>query len=673
MSDWRHWRLRTGEGGTLELFLAVADRSVNVLHGGVLDELEDVLEYLRSEAPPGVILGSDPNRSFAMGADVAEFAKLETRDQALAMLRRGQRLFQDWANLGCPTAAVIRGHCLGGGLELALACDYRIAESDSQAWIGLPEVRLGIHPGYGGSVRLPALIGDRKALRMMVTGETVSDAVALKLRLVDAVAPRRHSYAVARERIRRHPVPYRPPWRDRVPHLPALRRAVAWAYYQGVKSVAPKERYPAPYRLLEHWRGLGEDSTEALESEAQSVASLFESPQARQLTRIFLLRQELKSQAPSGRETSSAHVIGAGVMGGDIAVWCALNGLRVTLQDTEPERIAPVLRRARRLLDRRPEDARAALDRLIPDPEGHGVGSADLVIEAIPENLEAKQDLYRQLQFRMRPDALLATNTSSLPLENLAEVLDEPSRLVGIHFFNPVSRMPLVEVIRHDSGQQALIERATGFVRRIHRVPLVVRSSPGFLVNRVLMPYLMEAVRLREEGSSVTAIDRSAMEFGMPMGPLKLADTVGLDVCFAAGSVLAEAHGVEMPKSLAEAVEAGNLGRKTGRGFYRWKNGKANRPRSGKPPPDCVDRLILSMVREAVHCLHEGLVERADWIDAGLVLGAGFAPFTGGPLQLARQRDAEAVRRRLDELERRHGPRFSPGPGWDSEYLRKKA
>ncbi len=671
MSDWRHWRLDAGEGGGLRLFLAVADRSVNVLHGAALDEFEDVLERLRSRAPPGIVLSSDPERAFAMGADVTEFAKLENRDQALETLRRGQRLFQDWANLECPTVAAIRGHCLGGGLELALACDYRVAESEGQGRIGLPEVRLGIHPGYGGSVRLPALIGDWKALRMMVTGRTVSAAGALRLGLVDAVAPRRQLLATAREMLRSRRAPRRPPWRERAPRAPTLRRAVAWACARQVEKTAPREHYPAPHQLLEFWRDISRNPEEALEAEARSVASLFESPQARQLTRMFLLRQELKAQASGGEEMAHAHVVGSGVMGGDIAIWCALNGLRVTLQDTEPERIAPVIRRAHRTLAHRPEDAQATMDRLIPDPEGHGAGSADLVIEAISENLEAKRDLFLQLQSRTRADALLATNTSSLPLESLAEVLDDPARLVGVHFFNPVLKMPLVEVIYHDPGQRALIERAAGFVRRIRRAPLVVRSSPGFLVNRVLMPYLLEAVRLREEGLPAGAIDRAAVAFGMPMGPLRLADMVGLDICLAAGTVLAEAHGAEIPKTLIEKVEAGRLGRKTGRGFYRWKNGEARRSRGRTPPPDCADRLILSMAREAVRCLREGLVERADWIDAGMVLGTGFAPFTGGPLQLVRQRGADAVRRRLEELERRYGPRFAPGPGWDSEDLRK--
>ena len=671
MNNWRHWRLETGEGGNLELYLEVADRSVNVLHSGVLDELEEVLEHLYTESPPGVILGSDPERVFAMGADVTEFTKLKDRNQALAMLHRGQKLFEDWANLDCPTIAAIRGHCLGGGLELALACDYRIAESGPQVQIGLPEVRLGIHPGYGGSVRLPALVGDMKALRMMVTGKAVSGTEALKLKLVDAVVPRRQLYPTAREILRRRPAERRLSWRDRVPRVPALRNAVAWAYARGVRSVAPKEHYPAPYRLLKHWQGMSEDSATALESEAQSVADLFETSQSRQLTRVFLLRQELNSQASDREGVSSVHVVGAGVMGGDIAIWCALNGLRVTLQDMGPEQIAPVIRRARRLLDRRPEDTRAVLDRLIPDPEGHGAEAADLVIEAIFENLGAKQELHRRLQSRMRPDALLASNTSSLPLERLAQTLDDPSRLIGIHFFNPVSKMPLVEVISHDPGQQPLIGRAAGFVRRIRRVPLIVKSSPGFLVNRVLMPYLLEAVRLREEGLPVATIDHVATAFGMPMGPLKLADMVGLDICLAAGSTLAEAQGVEIPKTLTETVEAGHLGRKTGRGFYRWKNGEVKRLRSRKPSRDCEDRLVLSMVREAVHCLHEGLVERAEWIDAGLILGTGFAPFTGGPLALVRRRGTEAVCRRLEELEKRYGPRFAPGPGWDSEHLHK--
>ena len=657
----------------------MADRSVNVLHRGVLNEFEEVLEQLSADVPAGVVLGTDPRRAFAMGADVGEFAELENREQALEMLRRGQGLFKVWEDLDCPTVAAIRGYCLGGGLELALACDYRVAESEPATSIGLPEVRLGIHPGYGGSVRLPLLVGDLRALQMMVTGRIVSGKEALRSGLVDAVAPRRQLHAVAREMLVRCPVPRRATWRNRIPYASAMRRAVVWGYVRNLRSRLPRSHYPAPYRLLEHWQGMDAEPKAAFDAEARSVADLFDSPSSRQLVRMFLLRQTLKDQAlkgqalkgqaSGGKAAFRVHVVGAGVMGGDIAVWCALQGLRVTLQDTEPERIAPVIKRACKMLATRPEGAQPTLDRLTPDPQGCGIEAADVVIEAVPENLEIKQDLYRRLRERIRPDTLLATNTSSLPLDRLAQVLDEPSRLVGMHFFNPVFRMALVEVIHHHPEQSPLVARATEFVRRIRRIPLVVRSSPGFLVNRVLMPYLMEAVRLLEEGGSAAAIDRAAVDCGMPMGPLKLADTVGLDVCLAAGSVLAEAHGLELPSALRRKVEAGDLGRKTGRGFYRWKNGNVKRGFARKPPADCADRLMLSMVREAVHCLREGLVERADWIDAGLVLGAGFVPSSGGPLALVRERGADTVRRRLEELQRRYGPRFSPGPGWDSEHL----
>ena len=665
MSDWRHWRLVQAEDGHAELTLAVADRSVNVLHGGVLDEFEQVVEQISAAGPSGVILGTDPECGFVLGADVNEFVDLVDRKQVLEMLFRGQQLFEAWARLECPTVAAIRGGCLGGGLELALACDYRVVESGPETRLGLPEVRLGIHPGYGGSVRLPALVGDLRALQLMVTGRTVSGTEALRMGLADAVAPRRQLRAAALGMIRRRPARRTASWYRRIPHMRKLRRAVAWAFARGMASRVSKEHYPAPYRLLEHWRGMSANFSESLESEAASVADLFETKPARQLTRMFLLRQELNSRASGSQAVSSVHVVGAGVMGGDIAAWCALQGLRVTLQDTAPERIAPAIGRAHRLFAGRLKEMRPVLDRLVPDPEGLGAHSADLVIEAIPEDIEMKKGLYRWLQSRMRAEALLATNTSSLPLEALAQALDEPARLVGIHFFNPVFKMPLVEVIHHHPDQADLIAQAMGFVRRIKRVPLAVQSSPGFLVNRVLMPYLMEAVRLLDEGLSAATIDRAATAFGMPMGPLKLADTIGLDVCLAAGSVLAQARGLEVPKALSKAVEAGNLGRKTGRGFYVWKGGKArSRARGQRPSQDCTDRLVLSMVREAVHCLQEGLVERADWIDAGLVFGSGFAPFLGGPLELVRGRGVETVRRRLEQLERQHGTRFAPGSGW---------
>ena len=414
------------------------------------------------------------------------------------------------------------------------------------------------------------------------------------------------------------------------------------------------------------------DPETALSQEADSVQQLFRTSAAQQLVRLFLLREELKRTAEVGAQFRRVHVIGAGAMGGDIAAWCALRGLEVTVQDLDAQRIAPVFMRASRLFARHPGQQRAARDRLMADPAGAGVAQADVVIEAVFEDRDVKRDIYRQVEPRLKDGALLATNTSSLCLEELAQELERPSRLLGLHFFNPVARMPLVEVVRFHSEQATDVARAQAFAKRIGRVPLVVRSAPGFLVNRVLLPYLMEAVRMLEEGAPAVLIDRAAKDYGMPMGPLELADTVGLDICLAAGSVLAGAYGLELPDRLRAQVDAGNLGRKSGRGFYVWKKDRAvrarRRPRA-RLPEDGADRLLLSMVRAAVHCLHENLVEHADWIDAGIVLGTGFAPHRGGPLAGVRAGGAEDMQRRLEELAQRYGDRFAPGPGWGAVAL----
>ena len=672
MSGWRHWALERPDGGPAVLTLAVADRAANVLHRAALDELEEVAAELERAAPAGVILRGAPGRAFCPGADVREFARLRDAAEALELLRRGQELFARWHALPCPTAAVLRGYCLGGGLELALACTYRVADADPGLKLGLPEVRLGIHPGYGGTVRLPRRVGDLAALRLMLAGRTLDGRAARRLGLVDAVAPERGLEAAARALLEGRPRPRRAAWWKRWPRAAWLRAPAVRQVGRTLRRRARPEHYPAPWALLDCWRRTPRAEADALAAEADSVAALFDTPAARQLTRLFLLREDLKRAPEEAPEpVARAHVIGAGVMGGDIAAWCAARGLRVTLQDADPERLAPAFRRAERLFARHgPRRARAMRDRLTPDPDGCGAAAADLVLEAIVEDAAAKRELYRTLEPRLRPEALLATNTSSLRLEELAAELARPERLVGVHFFNPVARMPLIEVIRHHPEQGAGIERARAFARRLGKAPVVVRSSPGFLVNRALLPYLLEAVRLLEEGASAAAVDRAAKDYGMPMGPLELADLVGLDVCLAAGSELAARLGGTVPARLREQVEAGRLGRKTGRGFHVWKRGRARPGRAGKKsPPDGRDRLIMSLVREAVHCWHERLVERADWVDAALVLGAGFAPHRGGPLQAVREEGADAVRRRLDGLARRHGERFEPGPGWDAPEL----
>ncbi len=670
MNQWRHWRLTWDQDGNVELLLEVSGRSANVLHREVLDEFEDVLDRLNAMAPPGVILGTSPGRAFSVGADVREFSGLRSRQEALQMLQRGQELFERWSQLECPTAAAIRGYCLGGGLELALACDYRVAEYRPDSRIGLPEVRLGIHPGYGGTVRLAEVIGDVQALQLCAMGKSVTVAQARRMELVDLMVSARHLHAAARLLLKHGEKPRRAPWWQRLPHMPALRWPVVAVYLRIMRKLLPKHQYPAPYLMLAHWQRMSSKRGEALRQEAESVATLCEYPQTRQMVRAFLLREELKHSFPKDDAVAHVHVVGAGAMGADIASWCAMQGLRVTLHDVDMAGLGRAVGRAHRRMLRRGYDVQDAMDLLHPDPQGAGIASADVVIEAIIEKREAKQQLFRSLEARLKPEALLATNTSSLPLAELADALRDPERLVGIHFFNPVNRIKLVEVIHHGAGQEALIRQAGSFVRRIDRLPAVVRSTPGFMVNRILMPYVLEAMLLREEGVSAATIDRAATEFGMPVGPLELADLVGLDICMAAGAVLEQAYGLAVPKILQDMVAAGDLGFKSESGFYKWPDGDKQGRRGRVPPPGCTERLVLSMVRAAVHCLHDDVVESADMIDAGMMLAAGFAPHLGGPLQMVRTEGAENMRRRLEQLEKHCGPRFAPGPGWDSERLR---
>jgi len=409
-----------------------------------------------------------------------------------------------------------------------------------------------------------------------------------------------------------------------------------------------------------------------LAGEVESVAALLAGDTARNLIRCFFLQEGLKALGRDhGFEARRVHVVGAGVMGGDIAAWCALRGLRVTLQDQSPERLAPALARARRLFERKlrqPRLVQAALDRLVPDVDGDGAAQADVVIEAIFENVEAKQALMRRVEPRLKPGALLATNTSSIRLEVLAEALERPGRLIGLHFFNPVARMQLVEVVHGKDSDASSIADGIRFTRQIDRLPLPVTSSPGFLVNRVLMPYLLEAVRLESEGIQAEVIDQAALDFGMPMGPIELADTVGLDICLSVAEILAGTMAVEVPERLRSLVEAGRLGRKSGRGFYVFRDGKAVKAKYGKGmygPDDLQDRLVMSLLNEVVACLREGIVEDADRLDAGIVFATGFAPFRGGPMHHIETVGAAALKATLERLSGSHGDRFRPDPGWD--------
>lgn len=668
--SYRHWRPVQDSEGIVWLTLDRAESGTNALSSEVLEELARLLDNIAGGSPRGVVIRSGKANGFIAGADVHEFTRIANHNEALELIQRGQSILARIEQLPVPTVAMISGFCLGGGLELALACRYRIAASTPETKLGAPEVQLGIHPGFGGTVRLTRLLGPIAALDLMLTGRAIDGRKAKQLGLVDYAVPERQLVNAARATILHPPPPRRPGLLQAIPGMAPLRPLFAWYLRGNVARKASRQHYPAPYALIDLWqRYSGNPATMYLE-EARSVATLITGSTARNLLRVFFLQERLKTQGRGADFTPRfVHLIGGGTMGGDIAAWCVLQGFHVTIQDLDHGRLAKVVQRAGGLFRKKlrtPRLVQAALDRLIPDRDGAGLGRADVVIEAIFEDADAKRALYRQIEPRLRPDALLATNTSSIPLEELGQALTKPGRLVGLHFFNPVAKMQLVEVVAAAGTDPAMVARAMAFVGAIKRLPLPVKSSPGFLVNRILLPYLLEAVAMEMEGIPAGAIDRAAVEFGMPMGPILLADTVGLDICLSVARILARHYPIEVPKRLEELVAAGRLGRKSGHGFYAYKNQQPVRPPGKAAPPlsELAERLILRLLNEAVASLREKVVADGELLDAGVIFGTGFAPFHGGPLHYLQTKGPEALRQRLDEYVMRYGSRFTADQGW---------
>ena len=667
-----HWRTETDSSGVLWLAADKAGGGANVLSGPVLRELDTVIGGIADDPPKGVVIYSVKPSGFIMGADINEFTRIETTEQAFELVRLGQQVLDRVEALRCPTVAVIDGYALGGGLELAMACDYRLAVDSDRKTIGLPEVQLGIHPGFGGTVRAVQIAGVTAAMELMLTGKSLTPNKAKSAGLLDRLVTRDNWKAAAREIIGSRPPRSRAGFTQKLLNLAPVRPFVAKQMRARVAKRARRDHYPAPYAIVDLWQEHGGSPDGGYVAEARSIAELMCTDTSRNLVRVFFLQNRLKSQGSSDAPRARhLHVVGAGVMGGDIAAWCALRGLEVTLQDREEKYVKPALERAQKLFDKRIRDdaeREAAKGRLLADVAGDGVARADLVIEAIFEDKDAKQDLYRDLEPKMKDGAVLATNTSSIRLEELRTVLSAPARLIGLHFFNPVAQLPLVEVIRCADSEAAAVDAGHAFVKAIGKYPLECASSPGFVVNRVLAPYMGEAMRLHEEGVALEIIDQAAVDFGMPMGPVELADSVGLDVAWHVSTILADAYGYPLPEQLKKMVDAGNLGRKSGQGFYRWEDGKADKQSDpeGPEPPDLQDRLILPMVNEAVACLAEGVVEDQDLLDAGVIFGTGFAPFRGGPLHYARSRGVAEIRSRLEKFAMEYGERFRPAEGWDA-------
>jgi 3-hydroxyacyl-CoA dehydrogenase/enoyl-CoA hydratase/3-hydroxybutyryl-CoA epimerase len=621
---------------------------VNTLSRLSISELETALlrieDLVASGEVVGLVIQSGKDSGFIAGADVTEFDQMSDPAILPEALRRAHAVMDRIETMKAPVVAAIHGFALGGGLELALACHYRIAVNDDKTRVGFPEVNLGIFPGFGGTGRSIRQAGPVEAMQAMLTGRMIKASAARRMGLIDKLVRHRDMlHWEARKAVQQKRRSGPAPFIERVMAWGPIRsRIVAKMRTETAKKVR-KEHYPAPFALIDLFERYGDNWRTMIEAEAGGFVPLMATDTARNLRRVFFLSESLKKQGLRGKEKPSfarVHVIGAGVMGGDIAAWCALRGLGVTLQDLDMERITPALTRAKALFRKRLKDRTAvnsAVARLEADPTGKGIARADVIIEAVVENLEIKKKIFADVEARAKADAILATNTSSIELERIAEGLRDPSRLIGLHFFNPVAQLPLVEVIRSGFNVDTDVARGASFALAIGKSPVLVKSAPGFLVNRVLMPYMMGAVQRVENGESKELLDAAAVAFGMPMGPIELMDTVGLDV----GASVARELGQALPAGshFAALVAQKKLGRKTGEGFYKWVDGKVQRG----PVPTHNDlaglgrELVKPLVDATEVVVGEGVVANADLADIGVILGTGFAPFLGGPMQARKE------------------------------------
>lgn len=692
MSDVAQIRRELDAAGIATLTFDRAGSSANVFDRATLEELDAHLKYLAAASGlRGVVLASAKPAIFIAGADLHAFSPAPEESVLAALVEYGQGVFSRLAALPVPTVAAIHGACLGGGCELALACDWRVASNGKATRIGLPETQLGIVPAWGGCTRLPALIGLPAALKLILGGKPVVGIQALKLGLVDDLAPPEYVLAAARTLLGRGRR-LKPP--GRLLHCPPLAALIA-AKSRKLVLARTRGHYPAPLRAIDVCvRALGRPVETGLALERTALLELSRTPACRNLLGLFMLQERAKKiTLPELTDLTSAPVrrvavIGAGVMGSGIAQWLAARGLSVLLQDIDAKALAGGLHRIESLvqggLRRRlftPAEAAATLDRVSPILPDAPLTECDLVIEAAVERLDLKQKIFRDLESRTRAETVLATNTSALSIDALAGELAHPGRVVGLHFFNPVHRMKLLEVVRGARTSPATLAAALDFAKAIGKLPVIARDQPGFLVNRVLMPAMGEAVRLFTEGHQAETIDRHLLAFGLPMGPLRLADEVGLDVALHVQKDLAERlpNFVQPDGTLEKMTAKGWLGRKSGCGFYLHGPGRQTKPNpaaaefqyghaSSGDGARMTDRVILPMINEAARCLELNVVDAPEDVDFAMVLGTGWAPFRGGPLRHADALGLPEVVRRLEELAREVSPNFAP-----CEHLRQMA
>ncbi len=641
MPETKNWSFHRDVENLGWLTINTPGAPVNTLSREAIMELEQLVgrfeELAQTGELVGVILLSGKDSGFIAGADVSEFDAMSDFSVLPEALKRTHALFARIENLKIPVVAGIHGFCLGGGLELALACHYRVAVNDDKTRIGFPEVNLGIFPGFGGTGRSIRQAGPVDAMQIMLTGRMLKAGAARGLNLVDKLVRHRDMLRwEARKAVLGKKKATEAGFAKRVMAMGPLRGYVAGKMKEQAGKKARPEHYPAPFALIDLFEKHGNDWKAMIRGEIDAFVPLMGSDTATNLRRVFFASEALKKQGTKGAKFARVHVIGAGVMGGDIAAWCALRGMSVTLQDLDMERIKPALDRGKKLFKKRlkkKHEVDAAVLRLEADPQGKGVGRADVIIEAVVEKLEVKQAIFGGLEGKLKPGAIMATNTSSIELERIAEALKDPARLIGLHFFNPVAQLPLVEVIRSTFNTDAEIGKGAAFALAIGKSPVVVKSAPGFLVNRVLMPYMLGAVQRVEAGESKELLDAAAVAFGMPMGPIELMDTVGLDVGKSVATELG--HQVPIESRFATLVSEGKLGRKTGEGFYKWVDGKAQK---GETPAHADlaglgRELVKPLVDMTEVVVAEGVVANDGLADIGVIMGTGFAPFLGGPMK----------------------------------------
>ena len=642
LNDLKDWRF---EVDFEQIAWAIFDReneSMNTLGKRAMEELGQIVAAVEGGASRGDIRGliimSGKETGFIAGADIRDFQGYESAADVEKSVRQGIALFNQIEALKVPVVAAIHGYCLGGGLELAMACHYRIADRDDGTRVGLPEVKLGIFPGLNGTVRSIKLAGAMSAMQMMLTGRMLRTNAARAMGLIDELVPSPHRlrWAARKAVIQKRKSKGAPLWKRMMSRYP-IRGYLAEQMRKKTAEKVREDHYPAPFKLIELFRDYGDNYDRMAAAETVEFAPLMVSDTSKNLRRVFHLSEQLKAQAPKNAfKPLRVHVIGAGTMGGDIAAWCVVCGMQVSLQDMSVEQVESARNRAKKLFRKRLKKkvaVEAAMDRLVADVSGKHVNRADVIIEAIVENLEIKQKVFKGLENQVKPGAVLATNTSSLKLEDIAEPLQNPERLIGLHFFNPVAQLPLVEVIHGEGTSRDEIDKGAAFVTAIKKFPLITKSSPGFLVNRVLAPYMFSAMDRYQSGVAREKIDQAALKFGMPMGPLELCDVVGLDICQKVAEILGFTPSDE--SEVTRLVKNGKLGKKSGEGFYVWKDGKPEKE-DVTFADDELDELGLELIKplleECKKCLDEKIVENEDMVDAGVIFGTGFAPFRGGPL-----------------------------------------